>query len=206
MGLRRCVTCLSLCCLSRLRSIKPFSQQSYAMQASGPAPITGGCPPPPPRSVDRGLSCRQSDESTWLVMESFAPKLWEMATMSLRFFCVCEVFYCVTLRRDVSTPLPLFAGYESTAGLSMSPGAPPWQGRSIASSKLRMLEFSAFLEQPQDPETVSRATRRHLCLISVSVVFKNKTAESYQKLTFGFKDFHIFYVLETVSNHDFMQS
>lgn len=47
------------------------------------------------------------------------------------------------------------AGYESTAGLSMSPGAPPWQGRSIASSKLRMLEFSAFLEQPQDPETVS---------------------------------------------------
>lgn len=37
----------------------------------------------------------------------------------------------------------------------MSPGAPPWQGRSIASSKLRMLEFSAFLEQPQDPETVS---------------------------------------------------
>uniref|UniRef100_A0A3B3BNL0 TEA domain transcription factor 4 n=1 Tax=Oryzias melastigma TaxID=30732 RepID=A0A3B3BNL0_ORYME len=46
-------------------------------------------------------------------------------------------------------------GYESTAGLSMSPGAPPWQGRSIASSKLRMLEFSAFLEQPQDPETVS---------------------------------------------------
>lgn len=39
----------------------------------------------------------------------------------------------------------------------MSPGAPPWQGRSIASSKLRMLEFSAFLEQPQDPETVSRS-------------------------------------------------
>uniref|UniRef100_A0A3Q3DSM8 TEA domain transcription factor 4 n=1 Tax=Hippocampus comes TaxID=109280 RepID=A0A3Q3DSM8_HIPCM len=63
-------------------SIKPFSQQSYTMQASGPAPITGG-----------------------------------------------------------------------TAGLSMSPGAPPWQGRCIASSKLRMLEFSAFLEQPQDPDT-----------------------------------------------------
>lgn len=40
----------------------------------------------------------------------------------------------------------------------MSPGAPPWQGRSIASSKLRMLEFSAFLEQPQDPESVSRVT------------------------------------------------
>ncbi|XP_047451830.1 transcriptional enhancer factor TEF-3-like, partial [Mugil cephalus] len=73
--------------------IKPFSQQSYAMQASGPAPITG---------------------------------------------------------------------YESTAGLPMSPGAPTWQGRSIASSKLRMLEFSAFLEQPQDPETFNKHLFVHI--------------------------------------------
>uniref|UniRef100_A0A7N8YIE3 TEA domain transcription factor 4 n=1 Tax=Mastacembelus armatus TaxID=205130 RepID=A0A7N8YIE3_9TELE len=71
----------------------PFSQQSYAMQASGPAPITG---------------------------------------------------------------------YESAASLSMSPGAPPWQGRSIASSKLRMLEFSAFLEQPQDPETFNKHLFVHI--------------------------------------------
>uniref|UniRef100_A0A3Q2YM28 TEA domain transcription factor 4 n=1 Tax=Hippocampus comes TaxID=109280 RepID=A0A3Q2YM28_HIPCM len=74
-------------------SIKPFSQQSYTMQASGPAPITG---------------------------------------------------------------------YESTAGLSMSPGAPPWQGRCIASSKLRMLEFSAFLEQPQDPDTFNKHLFVHI--------------------------------------------
>uniref|UniRef100_A0A8C8GM44 TEA domain-containing protein n=1 Tax=Oncorhynchus tshawytscha TaxID=74940 RepID=A0A8C8GM44_ONCTS len=73
--------------------IKPFSQQSYAMQASGPPPITG---------------------------------------------------------------------YESTAGLSMSPGTPPWQGRSIASSKLRMLEFSAFLEQPQDLETFNKHLFVHI--------------------------------------------
>ncbi|CDQ80945.1 unnamed protein product [Oncorhynchus mykiss] len=73
--------------------IKPFSQQSYAMQASGPPPITG---------------------------------------------------------------------YESTAGLSMSPGTPPWQGRSIASSKLHMLEFSAFLEQPQDPETFNKHLFVHI--------------------------------------------
>uniref|UniRef100_A0A3Q2CRH5 TEA domain transcription factor 4 n=1 Tax=Cyprinodon variegatus TaxID=28743 RepID=A0A3Q2CRH5_CYPVA len=71
----------------------PFSQQSYAMQTSGPTPITG---------------------------------------------------------------------YESTAGLSMSPGAPPWQGRSIASSKLRMLEFSAFLEQPQDSETFNKHLFVHI--------------------------------------------
>ncbi|XP_063052753.1 transcriptional enhancer factor TEF-3-like isoform X4 [Engraulis encrasicolus] len=73
--------------------IKPFAQQSYAMQASGPPPITG---------------------------------------------------------------------YESTAGLSMSPSAPPWQGRSIASSKLRMLEFSAFLEQPQDSETFNKHLFVHI--------------------------------------------
>uniref|UniRef100_A0A673BGN6 TEA domain-containing protein n=1 Tax=Sphaeramia orbicularis TaxID=375764 RepID=A0A673BGN6_9TELE len=84
---RWCITCLSPSCLSRLSSIKPFSQQSYTMQASG---------------------------------------------------------------------------YESTAGLSMSPGAPPWQGRSIASSKLRMLEFSAFLEQPQDPETFNKHLFVHI--------------------------------------------
>uniref|UniRef100_A0A8C7H7L4 TEA domain transcription factor 4 n=1 Tax=Oncorhynchus kisutch TaxID=8019 RepID=A0A8C7H7L4_ONCKI len=53
-------------------------------------------------------------------------------------------------------------GYESTAGLSMSPGTPPWQGRSIASSKLRMLEFSAFLEQPQDPETFNKHLFVHI--------------------------------------------
>lgn len=56
----------------------------------------------------------------------------------------------------------------------MSPGAPPWQGRSIASSKLRMLEFSAFLEQPQDPETVSGEGRRYLCLETQDFLFIKK--------------------------------
>lgn len=54
-------------------------------------------------------------------------------------------------------PFPLRAGFESPAGPTPSPSAPPappWQGRSVASSKLWMLEFSAFLEQQQDPDTV----------------------------------------------------
>lgn len=42
-GWESSITCLSLSCLSLPPSIKPFSQQSYAMQASGPTPITGGC-------------------------------------------------------------------------------------------------------------------------------------------------------------------
>uniref|UniRef100_A0A8B9GXU0 TEA domain transcription factor 4 n=1 Tax=Astyanax mexicanus TaxID=7994 RepID=A0A8B9GXU0_ASTMX len=57
---------------------------------------------------------------------------------------------------------PPITGYESASGLSMSPSAPPWQGRSIASSKLRMLEFSAFLEQPQDPENFNKHLFVHI--------------------------------------------
>uniref|UniRef100_A0A4W6CWG5 TEA domain-containing protein n=1 Tax=Lates calcarifer TaxID=8187 RepID=A0A4W6CWG5_LATCA len=73
------------------------------------------------------------------------------------------MFYFVTLKPHIHTLTALsFAGYETTAGLSMSPGAPPWQGRSIASSKLRMLEFSAFLEQPQDPETFNKHLFVHI--------------------------------------------
>uniref|UniRef100_A0A3Q2YLK0 TEA domain transcription factor 4 n=1 Tax=Hippocampus comes TaxID=109280 RepID=A0A3Q2YLK0_HIPCM len=73
----------------------------------------------------------------------------------------------VTLHRSLhvlhsNCPPPHLPGYESTAGLSMSPGAPPWQGRCIASSKLRMLEFSAFLEQPQDPDTFNKHLFVHI--------------------------------------------
>uniref|UniRef100_A0A4W4GMN8 TEA domain-containing protein n=1 Tax=Electrophorus electricus TaxID=8005 RepID=A0A4W4GMN8_ELEEL len=59
-------------------------------------------------------------------------------------------------------PITGLYGYESTSGLTMSPSAPPWQGRSIASSKLRMLEFSAFLEQPQDPENFNKHLFVHI--------------------------------------------
>jgi len=31
---------------------------------------------------------------------------------------------------------------------------PPWQGRSISGPKLRLCEFSAFLEQTRDPDNV----------------------------------------------------
>lgn len=45
------------------------------------------------------------------------------------------------------------AGYEPTT--APTPTAPAWQGRSIGTSKLRLVEFSAFLEQQRDPESVS---------------------------------------------------
>uniref|UniRef100_A0A669B7G8 TEA domain-containing protein n=1 Tax=Oreochromis niloticus TaxID=8128 RepID=A0A669B7G8_ORENI len=69
----------------------------------------------------------------------------------------------ITLKRHVHMVAAFSSAvYDNTQGLSMSPGAPPWQGRSIASSKLRMLEFSAFLEQPQDPETFNKHLFVHI--------------------------------------------
>ncbi|XP_036989820.2 transcriptional enhancer factor TEF-3 isoform X2 [Artibeus jamaicensis] len=64
----------------------------------------------------------------------------------------------------VQPSLPL-SGFESAAGPTPSPSAPPappWQGRSVASSKLWMLEFSAFLEQQQDPDTYNKHLFVHI--------------------------------------------
>ncbi|XP_023615724.1 transcriptional enhancer factor TEF-3 [Myotis lucifugus] len=55
--------------------------------------------------------------------------------------------------------------FESPSGAAPSPSAPPappWQGRSVASSKLWMLEFSAFLEQQQDPDTYNKHLFVHI--------------------------------------------
>ncbi|XP_015208512.2 transcriptional enhancer factor TEF-3 isoform X2 [Lepisosteus oculatus] len=57
---------------------------------------------------------------------------------------------------------PTITGYESTVGLTASPAAPSWQGRSIGSCKLRMLEFSAFLEHQQDPDTYNKHLFVHI--------------------------------------------
>ena len=36
------------------------------------------------------------------------------------------------------------------------PTSPAWQGRSIATQKLRLVEFSAFVEQQREPETYNK--------------------------------------------------
>ena len=43
----------------------------------------------------------------------------------------------------------------SAAGLTPPAPPPPWEGRAIATHKLRLVEFSAFLEQQRDPDTVT---------------------------------------------------
>ncbi|CAO2606730.1 Transcriptional enhancer factor TEF-3 [Lemmus lemmus] len=76
-----------------------------------------------------------------------------------------------TSRGRFHMSLSLHIGFESPAGPTPSPSAPPaspWQGRSVASSKLWMLEFSAFLERQQDPDTYSKHLFVHISQSSPS--------------------------------------
>lgn len=52
----------------------------------------------------------------------------------------------------------ILLGYESLAPLppaaATAASVPAWQDRTIASSRLRLLEYSAFMEVQRDPDTV----------------------------------------------------
>ncbi|XP_034724801.1 transcriptional enhancer factor TEF-1 isoform X7 [Etheostoma cragini] len=52
------------------------------------------------------------------------------------------------------------SSYEPTA--ASAPTAPAWQGRSIGTSKLRLVEFSAFLEQQRDPDSYNKHLFVHI--------------------------------------------
>lgn len=63
-------------------------------------------------------------------------------------------------------------GYEPLAPLPPAASAVPvWQDRTIASAKLRLLEYSAFMEVPRDAETVTppSPSPRHLATLTLSV-------------------------------------
>uniref|UniRef100_A0A3Q3F2V4 TEA domain family member 1b n=1 Tax=Kryptolebias marmoratus TaxID=37003 RepID=A0A3Q3F2V4_KRYMA len=74
----------------------------------------------------------------------------------------------------VRTPLPFtqqpypiqptvttaISSYEPAA--APAPTAPAWQGRSIGTSKLRLVEFSAFLEQQRDPDSYNKHLFVHI--------------------------------------------
>lgn len=52
------------------------------------------------------------------------------------------------------------AAYESSTALSAA--VPPWHGRSIGTSKLRLVEFSAFLEHQRDPDLYNKHLFVHI--------------------------------------------
>lgn len=49
-----------------------------------------------------------------------------------------------------------------TSGGLQAPPQPPWEGRSIATHKLRLVEFSAFMEQQRDPDTYHKHLFVHI--------------------------------------------
>ncbi|XP_031989115.1 transcriptional enhancer factor TEF-5 isoform X4 [Corvus moneduloides] len=58
---------------------------------------------------------------------------------------------------------PSLASYEPLAPLPPAASAVPvWQDRTIASAKLRLLEYSAFMEVPRDAETYSKHLFVHI--------------------------------------------
>uniref|UniRef100_A0A673YTZ1 TEA domain family member 1a n=1 Tax=Salmo trutta TaxID=8032 RepID=A0A673YTZ1_SALTR len=67
-------------------------------------------------------------------------------------------------------PRPTFPGAAGVRHPSLTyepptaptPTAPAWQGRSIGTTKLRLVEFSAFLEQQRDPDSYNKHLFAHI--------------------------------------------
>lgn len=75
-----------------------------------------------------------------------------------------NVFHVAVLYKRLSyCHCDVTTGYEPTA--TPAPTAPAWQGRSIGTSKLRLVEFSAFLEQQRDPDSVSVILKHEISLM-----------------------------------------
>ncbi|XP_061793097.1 transcriptional enhancer factor TEF-5-like isoform X4 [Nerophis lumbriciformis] len=69
-----------------------------------------------------------------------------------------------SLSGPVPQSIPSYAGYEPLAPppAPTATAVPVWQDRTIASSKLRMLEYSAFMEVQRDPDTYSKHLFVHI--------------------------------------------
>ncbi|XP_004916352.1 transcriptional enhancer factor TEF-4 isoform X3 [Xenopus tropicalis] len=62
-----------------------------------------------------------------------------------------------------AAPPPAVPGYNaSPASLSPVPSGPAWQGRSIGTPKLRLVEFLAFMEQQGEPDAYNKHLYVHI--------------------------------------------
>jgi transcriptional enhancer factor len=89
------------------------------------------------------------------------------------------VRHCVRQPMQVRLSFAL-PGYEPLGPLpSASASVPVWQDRTIASSRLRLLEYSAFMEVQRDPDTVTRlGVGGALCSCGVSWVVQDSSSGS----------------------------
>uniref|UniRef100_A0A671XRN1 TEA domain transcription factor 1 n=1 Tax=Sparus aurata TaxID=8175 RepID=A0A671XRN1_SPAAU len=77
------------------------------------------------------------------------------------------VIFCSSIKPFTQQAYPIqpavttaISSYEPTA--APAPTAPAWQGRSIGTSKLRLVEFSAFLEQQRDQDSYNKHLFVHI--------------------------------------------
>lgn len=80
---------------------------------------------------------------------------------------LCFFIYHCSVKPPFGTPG--YLEHKSQTSVNSEVVAPPWQGRSIAGPKLRLCEFSAFLEQTRDPDNVSRL---YIFLLYIWIRFK----------------------------------
>ncbi|XP_043943408.1 transcriptional enhancer factor TEF-3-like isoform X2 [Protopterus annectens] len=112
----------------------------------------------PASSQENEQCCCQQGTRAWNVQkgaaESYQQCHWNRTIINQSVKTFSQPCYAV--------PPPPMPGYESMITLSPSPTTPSWQGRSIASSKLRLLEFSAFVEHQQDPDMYNKHLFVHI--------------------------------------------
>ena len=87
--------------------------------------------------------------------------VWEVMNPSIHAVCSLKPGYGNSAygsspMMDIKPSInPHMAAVSTAAPISSSGGGEAWEGRSIAGPKLRLCDFSAFLEQQRDAETVS---------------------------------------------------
>uniref|UniRef100_A0A665TDW7 TEA domain-containing protein n=1 Tax=Echeneis naucrates TaxID=173247 RepID=A0A665TDW7_ECHNA len=78
--------------------------------------------------------------------------------------CCSGCFFHTPIKPFAQPPYPSLSGYEPLAPppAPTATAVPVWQDRTIASSKLRMLEYSAFMEVQRDPDNYSKHLFVHI--------------------------------------------
>ncbi|KAM4617250.1 transcriptional enhancer factor TEF-1 isoform 1-T1 [Discoglossus pictus] len=123
------------------QDVKPFVQQAYPIQPTVTAPITG-------LSAVATVG-KEADKDSFqdnLLDRSFPSpwvpdRRWKEANL-------------------LKSEILKFKCFEPSSAPASS--VPAWQGRSIGTTKLRLVEFSAFLEQQRDPDAYNKHLFVHI--------------------------------------------